>query len=62
MRGERCALRAGEFLVSLACRRLPARIRQEQHQEWLAELPAILRSSWTAPTGSNQFLYCADIS
>ena len=35
MRGERCALRAGEYLVSLACRRLPARIRQERYQEWL---------------------------
>lgn len=43
MRGERCALRAGEFLVALACRRLPAAIRQERYQEWLAELPAILR-------------------
>jgi hypothetical protein len=43
MRGERCALRAGEYLVCLACRRLPARIRQEQYQEWLAELPVILR-------------------
>jgi hypothetical protein len=43
MRGERCALRAGEFLVWLACRRLPARIRQERYQEWLAELPVILR-------------------
>jgi hypothetical protein len=49
MRGERGALRAGEFLVSLACRRLPARIRQEQHQEWLAELPAILRDRDTGP-------------
>jgi hypothetical protein len=45
MRGERCALRAGEILISLACWRLPARIRQERYQEWLAELPVILRDS-----------------
>ena len=43
MRGERTALRTGETLISLACRRLPARIRQERYQEWLAELPVILR-------------------
>jgi hypothetical protein len=49
MRGERYALRAGEHLVSLACRRLPARIRQEQYQEWLAELPVILRDRDTGP-------------
>jgi hypothetical protein len=49
MRGERCALRAGEYLVSLACRRLPARIREEQYQEWLAELPVILRDRDTGP-------------
>ena len=49
MRGERYALRAGEYLVSLACRRLPARIRQERYQEWLAELPVILRGRDTGP-------------
>ena len=49
MRGDRSALRAGEYLVSLACRRLPARIRQEQYQEWLAELPVILRDRDTGP-------------
>jgi len=49
VRGERYALRAGEYLVSLACRRLPARIRQERYQEWLAELPAILRDRDTGP-------------
>jgi hypothetical protein len=49
MRGERWALRAGEFLVSLASRRLPPRIRQERYQEWLAELPVILRDRGTAP-------------
>jgi hypothetical protein len=49
MTGERCALRAGEYLVWLACRRLPARIRQEQYQEWLAELPVILRDPSAGP-------------
>lgn len=49
MRGERCALRAGEYLVFLACRRLPARIRQERYQEWLAELPVILRDRGAGP-------------
>ena len=49
MRGERCALRAGEYLVARACRRLPARIRQERYQEWLAELPVILRDRDTGP-------------
>jgi hypothetical protein len=49
MRGERSALRAGEYLVSAACRRLPARIRQEQYQEWLAELPVILRDRDAGP-------------
>src|SRR5262249_3121455 len=51
MRGERHALRAGEYLVSLACRRLPARIRAERYQEWLAELPVILHDcdAGTAP-------------
>jgi hypothetical protein len=49
MRGERWALRAGEFLVSLASRRLPPRIRQERYQEWLAELPVILRDRDTGP-------------
>jgi hypothetical protein len=49
MRGERTALRTGETLISLACRRLPARIRQERYQEWLAELPVILRDRDTGP-------------
>jgi hypothetical protein len=49
MRGERHALRAGEFLVSRACRRLPARIREERYQEWLAELPVILHDRDTGP-------------
>jgi hypothetical protein len=49
MRGERTALRVGETLISLACRRLPARIRQERYQEWLAELPVILRDPGAGP-------------
>jgi hypothetical protein len=51
MRGERHALRAGEYLVSLACRRLPPRVREERYQEWLAELPVILhdRGAGSAP-------------
>jgi hypothetical protein len=49
MRGERLALRAGEYLVSQACRRLPAGIREERHQEWLAELPVILHGRGTGP-------------
>ena len=42
MRGERLLLRAGEFLVGGACRRLPPGIRDERYREWAAELPAIL--------------------
>jgi hypothetical protein len=49
MRAERSALRAGEYLVSVACRRLPAGIRQQRYQEWAAELPAILRDRSTGP-------------
>jgi len=49
MRGERWALHAGELLVSLASRRLPPGIRQERYQEWLAELPVILRDRGPAP-------------
>jgi hypothetical protein len=42
MRFERRLLRLGEYLVRLACRRLPQNIRAERCQEWAAELPAIL--------------------
>jgi hypothetical protein len=49
MRGEGRALRAGEYLVSLACRRLPARIREERYQEWLAELPVIVHDRDAGP-------------
>jgi hypothetical protein len=49
MRGERHTLRAGEYLVSRARRRLPARAREERYQEWLAELPAILHDRGAGP-------------
>jgi hypothetical protein len=49
MRAERTALRAGETLIRLACRRLPAGIRQERYQEWAAELPVILRDPGAGP-------------
>jgi hypothetical protein len=49
MRAERTALRAGETLISLACRRLPAGIRPERYQEWAAELPVILRDPGAGP-------------
>jgi hypothetical protein len=42
MRGEGRLLRIGEFLVSLACRRLRSRVRDERYREWAAELPVIL--------------------
>ena len=42
MRTERALLRIGEYLVRRACRRLPPELRDERHQEWAAELPAIL--------------------
>jgi hypothetical protein len=43
MRGERQLLRLGECLVRLACQQLPQDIREERHEEWAAELPAILQ-------------------
>ncbi len=43
MRAERALLRMGEYLVGLACRRLPHEIRDERYREWAAELPAILQ-------------------
>ena len=42
MRGERQLLHLGEYLVGRACRQLPHDVREEQYQEWAAELPAIL--------------------
>lgn len=49
MRAERAALRAGHFLISLACRRLPPKIRQERYDEWAAELPVILHDPGAGP-------------
>ena len=43
MRGERRLLRIAEYLITRACRRLPAGTREERYREWAAELPAILR-------------------
>ena len=42
MRGERRLLRAGEYLVGRAGRRLPRDVRDERCREWAAELPVIL--------------------
>jgi hypothetical protein len=42
MRWERPLLRAGEYLISRSCRRLPTQIRDERYREWTGELPAIL--------------------
>jgi hypothetical protein len=39
---ERVLLRAGEYLVGRACRRLPRGSRKDRYREWAAELPAIL--------------------
>jgi hypothetical protein len=49
VKGERWALRAGEYLVARACRRLPAEIREERYREWAAELPVILRDRDAGP-------------
>jgi hypothetical protein len=49
MRGERYALRIGEYLVARACRRLPAGARQTRYREWAAELPAILHDRDAGP-------------
>ena len=49
MRGERRLLRIGEYLIARACRHLPAGARDERYQEWVAELPAILRDPGVRP-------------
>jgi hypothetical protein len=51
MKGERGLLRAGEFLVARAVRRLPAKVRDERYREWAAELPAILQDPSLGPPG-----------
>jgi hypothetical protein len=47
--GERWVLSAGEYLVARACRRLPAEIREERYEEWVAELPVILHDRDAGP-------------
>jgi hypothetical protein len=62
-RGERQLLRIGEYLVSLACRRLPPDIREQRYREWAAELPAILHDpqAGLAPCRAVRMLaYAAD--
>jgi hypothetical protein len=49
MTGERRLLRLGEYLVRLACQRLPQDIREERYREWAAELPAILHDPQVRP-------------
>lgn len=43
------ALSAGAYLVARACRRLPAGIREERYEEWVAELPVILHDRDAGP-------------
>ena len=49
MRGERRLLHIGEYLITRACRHLPAEARDERYREWVAELPAILRDPGVRP-------------
>jgi hypothetical protein len=49
MIAERALLRIGEYLVGRACRQLPRDIREQRYQEWMAELPAILRDPQIGP-------------
>jgi hypothetical protein len=44
------AQRIAEWLIRLACRRLPADVRAERCREWAAELPAILDDPAIRPT------------
>jgi hypothetical protein len=63
MRGERLLLRAGGYLVGLACQRLPRGTRQERYREWTAELPAILHDPQTRPAAlraARMLSYAAD--
>jgi hypothetical protein len=52
MRGERCLLSAGDLLVDLAARRLPAAVRDERRREWAAELPVILSDPEVKPAAA----------
>jgi hypothetical protein len=49
MNGKGRVLRTGEYLVAHASRYPPASIREERQQEWMAELPAILRDPAVRP-------------
>src|SRR5215475_13777823 len=42
MKGDQGLLRLGRRLIGLACRRMPAKSREQRYREWTAELPAIL--------------------
>jgi len=46
---ERALLRVGEYLVGVACRRLPPEIQDERYREWAAELPAIVHDREIRP-------------
>jgi hypothetical protein len=63
MRAERRLLRAGEYLVGRACRRLPPDMREERYREWTAELPAILHDPQIRPArrrAARMLAYAAD--
>ena len=49
MNGKSRALRTGEYLVGRAAGYLPPSDREERHQEWAAELPAILNDPTVRP-------------
>ena len=63
MRGEALLLRAGEYLLGRACKRLPQDIREERYREWAAELPAILhdpQAGLAAVRAVRMLAYAAD--
>jgi hypothetical protein len=63
MRAERQLLRLGEYLVGLACQRLPRDIRPERYREWAAELPVILhdpRVRFASRRAARMLGYAAD--
>jgi hypothetical protein len=57
--------RIPEWLISVACRRLPADVRGERCREWTAELPAILGDESIRPAvlrALRALAFCAGIS
>jgi len=57
--------RIAEWLISAACRRLPADVRSERCREWAAELPAILDDQGIRPSflrALRALIFCAGIS